>query len=412
MILKCIILLFLGTEVFAGKVKYENYKVYAMTPSNNDHLVLLETLENNQHVNIWLNPKRLNEVHTIMVSPNYQNTFEELYNDLSLEVVIKDVECAINEEKRKILEATPLNRGEVRFDRYMRYIEIQNYLERIALQYKEIVSFENYGLSYEKRNLTLVKISTGFGLDKPTILVDAGIHAREWLAPAQALYIINQLIKNGDNRRLIENVNWIIIPLINPDGYEYTHTTDRLWRKTRSKGIVCDGVDANRNFDFHWSEEGGDRDECSENYAGPKAFSEPETTALSRVILKYARNTKLYLSIHTPLLALLHPWGYTSDSPPNRDELRDLGLSASDAIYAVNGTRYKVGSSVEIFTHTAGSSRDWAYGFANISLSYTVELPPGPHNVHQMPPENILRVVTETFEGIKVFHNYVNHRRT
>ena len=38
-----------------------------------------------------------------------------------------------------------------------------------------------------------------------------------------------------------------ILPVTNPDGYEYTKT-DRFWRKTRSPndGSVCVGTDANR----------------------------------------------------------------------------------------------------------------------------------------------------------------------
>ena len=31
------------------------------------------------------------------------------------------------------------------------------------------------------------------------------------------------------------DVNWLIMPLLNPDGYEYSRTTDRMWRKNRSK---------------------------------------------------------------------------------------------------------------------------------------------------------------------------------
>ncbi|QQP52967.1 Carboxypeptidase B, partial [Caligus rogercresseyi] len=46
-------------------------------------------------------------------------------------------------------------------------------------------------------------------------------------------------------------VIWYIMPLVNPDGYEYTRTTSRLWRKNRApppKGSRCFGVDLNRNW--------------------------------------------------------------------------------------------------------------------------------------------------------------------
>lgn len=99
--------------------------------------------------------------------------------------------------------------------------QIQNYLNQLAVDYPKIVSLENPGQSYEGRNLTVIKISNG-GKDKPAIFVDGGIHAREWIAPAQVLYIIDQLVTNPENSNLYENVDWYLLPLLNPDGYEYT----------------------------------------------------------------------------------------------------------------------------------------------------------------------------------------------
>lgn len=61
--------------------------------------------------------------------------------------------------------------------------------------------------------------------DAPTIFIDAGIHAREWVATPAALYIINQLVENPENARLFQNVNWAIIPALNPDGYEFSRSS-------------------------------------------------------------------------------------------------------------------------------------------------------------------------------------------
>ena len=49
--------------------------------------------------------------------------------------------------------------------------------------------------------------------------------------------------------RLLTAVDWYIIPLLNPDGYEWSQTKDRLWRKNRRPppgNSSCAGVDLNR----------------------------------------------------------------------------------------------------------------------------------------------------------------------
>jgi murein tripeptide amidase MpaA len=57
-------------------------------------------------------------------------------------------------------------------------------------------------------------------------------------------------------KNILEKVTIIIVPFVNPDGYEYTWTGDRLWRKNRqiNSGSTCRGVDLNRNYNDHWNE--------------------------------------------------------------------------------------------------------------------------------------------------------------
>jgi murein tripeptide amidase MpaA len=50
-------------------------------------------------------------------------------------------------------------------------------------------------------------------------------------------YIANQLVtlydKDAVVTNLVDRIEWSIIPIVNCDGYVYTWTTNRLWRKNR-----------------------------------------------------------------------------------------------------------------------------------------------------------------------------------
>ena len=68
-------------------------------------------------------------------------------------------------------------------------------------------------------------------------------------------YLINELTKSDRDNDIIDHLNIHVLPTANPDGYEYSRNSDRMWRKTRSdtgSSLGCMGVDGNRNWDFHW----------------------------------------------------------------------------------------------------------------------------------------------------------------
>ena len=81
------------------------------------------------------------------------------------------------------------------------------------------------------------------------------------------------------------------MPLLNPDGYEYSRTHQRLWRKNRRRPTSdnqCFGVDLNRNFDVIGFGVGASNQSCSDSYSGPFAASEPEVKAAAGVVATHS----------------------------------------------------------------------------------------------------------------------------
>lgn len=198
---------------------------------------------------------------------------------------------------------------------YLRHSEINRYLDSLGKSFKGLVEIITIGQSYEKRPLKVIKISRKSKLTtKERVFIDAGCHAREWITISCALHCVQRLVEyNNLNGDLLSRFEFYILPVVNPDGYEYTHTVNRLWRKTRrpirmqSCGKFNFGTDLNRNYDFHWQDASSNPRKYT--FRGDKPFSEPETRALRNFLADL--KCKFYLTLHSHAQALCYPWGYS-----------------------------------------------------------------------------------------------------
>ena len=90
------------------------------------------------------------------------------------------------------------------------------------------------GTSTEGRNINVLKLGVG----SKKIILHGGTHAREWISPITIVNTAKTLVEkyrqSGADAKFLNDITWYLIINVNPDGYVYTSTTDRLWRKTRN----------------------------------------------------------------------------------------------------------------------------------------------------------------------------------
>lgn len=103
-----------------------------------------------------------------------------------------------------------------RLNQYHPLNEIYAYLDQLASRYDRVRVF-NIGTTSEGRPLKAIEIINN-STDPDYVWLDALTHAREWITGSTILYIIDQIASGKSTR----NKNFLIVPVVNPDGYSYT----------------------------------------------------------------------------------------------------------------------------------------------------------------------------------------------
>lgn len=113
---------------------------------------------------------------------------------------------------------------------------------------------------------------------------------------------MNELIFNTENYgEALKRFVFSFLPVMNPDGYIHSWTTNRWWRKNLKKTKnSCLGVDLNRNFDVNFGKPNPSY--CFEDYKGTKPFSEKESQAEKDYITELnvkGNRLDLFLAFHS-----------------------------------------------------------------------------------------------------------------
>ncbi|XP_063895515.1 carboxypeptidase B [Helicoverpa armigera] len=418
--------------VAAKNEEYRGYRVYNIevdTELQQENIGLLRS----DLIDFWRKPSyKYGVTGKAMVPPSHFNWFEEQLEKLGLarDVYIEDVYEYLNKADIEIRSSREEiddddNNGDddddeqekTPFDikRYHRYDDILTHLRELQAKYQDTttkVELVEFGVTEQNRPLVYIKVTRNNNnieegnnakeerKEKPIVLIEAAINPRDWITIPAALNVLENILKE---QKYVEDLEWMVIPVLNPDGYEYTHTNLRLWQKTRSTNShlahICPGVNINRNFDLDWLHFDSSSSPCSHLFAGTEPFSEIETQMIQSLIEEYGTRIKLYISLQNNGGYISYPWNYEKAASGMFRQHHLLGL---DMIKTMNDA-YNLDAGSVIFDRASGTSSDYARE-KEILYTFNIDVVHGENGV-LIPEEDIGGIVDDVWKAVSIAAN-------
>ena len=310
---------------------------------------------------------------------------------------------------------------------------IHRWMRLVEGLFPSSVNVVNLGKSYEGRDILALKVGASAtpeslegGRPKKVIVVTGGLHAREWISTTTVNYVAWSFATHGQNdpivTQFLKHFDLIFVPVLNPDGFDYTWEVDRLWRKTRQHTPFrfCRGIDLDRAFGYEW---GGAGDPCSEFYGGSEPFEATE----ARVFAEWAENMALngtpitgLIDLHSYSQQILLPYSFScEEDPPNLENLEELAAGLAKAIRLSSGESYSVSSACEGVTSSeemntrprietgGGSAIDWFNHELGARYSYQVRLRDTGSYGFLLPKESIIPTGDEVFHAFRYLGDFL-----
>uniref|UniRef100_A0A452IU98 Carboxypeptidase B2 n=1 Tax=Gopherus agassizii TaxID=38772 RepID=A0A452IU98_9SAUR len=342
--------------------------------------VSAENIMKNKEVHFYVNVSDINDVKA-----------ELNRSTIPYKVLMDDVQGVI--KKQTVNDTVSPRSSASYYEQYHSLNEIYSWMEEITEMNADLLQKIYIGSSFEKRPLYILKVQT----PKSAIWIDCGIHAREWIAPAFCLWFIGHTThfreKDRTMTRLLQHLDFYIMPVMNVDGYEYTWTTVRLiyWTDLKAYFSKCKGASHN---------------DCHEIYCGPYPESEPEVKAVAHFLQKHKDHIKAYITIHSYSQMVLFPYSYTTNKSKDHDELLSVANKVVLAIRKTTQKMYESGPGAQTIYLAPGGSDDWAYDLG-IKYSFTFELRDRGTHGFLLPPNLIKPTCIEALSGIKTIALHV-----
>ncbi len=242
------------------------------------------------------------------------------------------------------------------------YEDMTRDLKNIAWKYRGKASLKNLGSSEDGRTIWCLRVGNPSAGKK--IVIDAGIHAREWMNPLMVVHKCEEILRQyTDYKATLKNACLYVVPMINPDGVTISQygfgairsaKLRKICQKTKASARTwkgnARGVNLNFNFPGGWNPENKSKKPDGNSYPGEKAASEKETKVMMSFINSLS-GIKGALNYHSTGSILY--WNYNVEGTPALYE-RQRQLAAK-----VNSfTRYRL-MPKSISTNPNGGFGDW-----------------------------------------------------
>ncbi|KAH7127416.1 zinc carboxypeptidase A [Dactylonectria macrodidyma] len=416
----------LASATAEQRVSYDGYKAYSIA-TGDDGQEIRDKLSDLDFVALTVH--EIDNHFDVAIAPDSVLEFEAL--GLETQLISEDLGAEFAEESAfedyyGVDDSSPEKRQSSAlpalswFNSYHTYADHRTYWNNLNTAFSSNSEIFVAGKSYEGRDIYGLHFwGKGGKGKKPAIYFHATVHAREWIAAPVEEYhawqLINGYLTNDTQiTAIVDSYDFYFIPFVNPDGFVYTQSTNRLWRKNRQPRSTssCVGTDNNRNWPYQWSVSGGaSTNPCDEDYRGLAASDTPEITSL--VAFTKSINTngiKLYIDFHSYGQYILQPYGYSCTLyPANINQQRSAANQMANRIYAYSGARYTTGSSCGALYATTGDSTDYLTGVSGAAYAWTIELRPASSSGggFVLPAAQILPTAREQWEGLKTLFSVI-----
>ncbi|KAI4169160.1 MAG: hypothetical protein LQ343_005905 [Gyalolechia ehrenbergii] len=407
LVLASLVLGLVSAIVVPRKANYDGYRVVRLQVGDDSSKV--KNIIQQLSLSTWNGAPKDNSEVDVVVPADKFSEFESSTAGLNSSIMHEDLGASIAKETDYQAYVVG-SANSTWFDSYHPYADHIQFLNDLKNSYPSNSEIVTIGNSLQGRPITGIHFyGTGSKNTKPAVVFHGTVHAREWITTMVTEYFaysfLSGFASNTEIRDLLNKYDFYIFPVVNPDGFVYTQTNDRLWL-VHSWWLfhqpMCPGFQRSvfvQRMNVTTKKPG------NKSLLGSAPADAPETVVLANFVNKVAASAqklKLFIDYHSYSQLFMTPYGYScSIVTANNAEYQSLAQGVVAAIKAVYGTVFKTGPICPTIYQVSGSSVDYLADVTKAQYSFTSELRDTGNYGFVLPADQILPSGVEAFAGLR-----------